>query len=56
VRKSKLGVGAKYPDAKAVFFESTASYLLVTASKQQLTAEFKSLEGKVLDHKVFTPR
>lgn len=49
-----LGVGAKYKDAKAEFFESSASYLLLTVTKTAMTAELKSLEGKVLDTKKFT--
>lgn len=48
-----LGVGAKYKDAKAEFFESSASYLLLTVTKTAMTAELKSLEGKVLDTKQF---
>jgi hypothetical protein len=48
-----LGVGAKYKDAKAEFFESTASYLLLTSTKDLLTVELKSLEGKVIDGKTF---
>jgi hypothetical protein len=51
-----LGVGAKYADAKSVFFESTASYLLLTVTKQEMTAELKSLDGKALDTKKFVPR
>lgn len=49
-----LGVGAKYPDAKSQFFASTASFLLLTIGKQELTAELMSLEGKTLDAKRFT--
>lgn len=49
-----LGLGAKYKDAKAEFFESSASYLLLTVTKTALTAELKSLDGKVLDTKKFT--
>ncbi|WP_254506689.1 metallophosphoesterase family protein [Anatilimnocola floriformis] len=48
-----LGVGAKYKDAKAEFFESTASYLLLTSTPLRLTVELKSLDGKVLDAKTF---
>jgi hypothetical protein len=51
-----LGVGAKYPDAKSVFFESTPSYLLLQVTQQTLKAELKGLDGRVLESREFKPR
>lgn len=51
-----LGAGAKYPDSKSVFFESTPSYLLLQVSKQKLLAELKALDGRVLESREFKPR
>lgn len=48
-----LGSGAKYPDPKSEFFASTASYLLLTITKEKLVAELKGLDGTVLDRKEF---
>ncbi len=46
-----LGVGAKYPDRQSKFFESVASYVLITVTKEKMTVQLKSLDGRVLDTK-----
>lgn len=51
-----LGVGAKYRDAKAEFFAGDASYLLLKITPQTMTAELKTLAGRVLDRKTFQPK
>jgi hypothetical protein len=50
-----LGIGARYPDPKSKFFESVASYMLLTITKQTMTVELKGLDGRVLDRQVFAP-
>lgn len=54
---SLSGKGDKYPDPKSAFFASEDNYVLLTFTKdkKKLTVELKSLEGKVLDKKEFSP-
>lgn len=50
-----LGVGAKYPDRQSKFFESAASYVLLTLTREKMIVDLKALDGRVLDRKEFAP-
>lgn len=54
---SLSGKGDKYPDPKSQFFQSEDGYILLTFSRNdpRLTVEVKSLDGKVLDMKNYSP-
>ncbi len=40
-----LGVGAKYPDRQSKFFESAASYVLLTITREKMIVDLKALDG-----------